>query len=245
MVQYWFIMSDPQPRQRHLHRQEKVVQSLRSDILDGRYPPGSRLPPERDLAGKYGIARNTLRRLLEELAEEGLVERQVSRGTFVVERRRVSGHKSHSGDLSDSLRGASPADLMEVRLIIEPQVAALAASRATAEDLTRIEGALRQSVAAKGLAEFEHWDAQLHLAIFHAAKNALLLDYCTAINAVRNEPDWYRLKQRSVTPERRLHYDREHSDIVTALRERDPEAARKQLFRHLSGIRNTLLSLSE
>ncbi len=239
-------MSDPLERPRHLHRQEKVVQSLKSDILAGRYPPGSRLPPERDLASHYGIARNTLRRLLEELSRDGLLERQVGRGTFVAETgARREQAKPTGSDLSGSLRGASPADLMEVRLIIEPQVAALAASRATAEDLEIIEEALRHSVAAKGLAEFEHWDAQLHLAIFQAAKNALLLDYCKAINAVRNEPDWYRLKQRSVTPERRLRYDSEHSDIVTALRQRDPEAARKMLFRHLSGIRNTLLSLGE
>ncbi len=243
-------MSSLEDRPRRLHRQERVVESLRGDIVEGRFPPGSRLPPERELAGRYGIARNTLRHLLQELADDGLLERQVGRGTFVAEpkpvpaRERTNG-RAWGGDLSSSLRGASPADLMEVRLIIEPQVAALAASRATADDLATIEEALRRSIAAKGLAEFEHWDAQLHLSIFRSAKNALLLDYCTAINAVRNEPDWFRLKQRSVTPERRLRYDREHSDIVDALRQRDAEAARKGLFRHLSGIRDTLLSLGE
>ncbi len=236
-------MTSLEERPRRLHRQEKVVASLRGDIAEGRYPPGSRLPPERELAARYCIARNTLRHLLEELAGEGLLNRQAGRGTFVA-KEKANGRKE-AGDLSSRLRGASPADLMEVRLIIEPQVAALAASRASAEDLATIEEALRRSVAAKGLAEFEHWDAQLHLAIFRAAKNALLLDYCTAINAVRNEPDWYRLKQRSATPERRLRYDREHSDIVMALRQRDAEAARKELFRHLSGIRDTLVSLGE
>ncbi len=236
-------MVDSGQRPRRLHRQEKVVQSLRGDIVEGRYPPGSRLPPERQLAEHYGVARNTLRHLLDALAKEGLLDRQAGRGTYVAgPSRRLLGS---AGGLSGSLRGASPADLMEVRLIIEPQVAALAASRATAEDLAKIDDALRRSVAAKDLAEFEHWDAQLHLGIFRAAKNALLLDYCTAINAVRNEPDWYRLKQRSVTPERRLRYDSEHSDIVSALRQRDGETARKCLFRHLSGIRDTLLSLNE
>lgn len=220
------------------------MQRLRGDLLAGHYPPGSKLPAERDLARNYGIARNTLRRLLQDLTEEGLLDRQIGRGTF------VRGLTPEARDpapqaLSSQLRGASPADLMEVRLIIEPQVAALAASRATAEDLEEIEGHLRRSLAAQGLAEFEHWDAQLHLAIFRAAKNALLLDYCSAINAVRSEPDWYRLKQRSVTPERRLHYDKEHSAIVMALRQRDGEAARRELFRHLSGIRDTLVSLEE
>lgn len=226
------------------HRQQRVAESLRRDLVLGRYPDGTQLPPERDLAATYGIARNTLRRLLAELTEEGLLERHVGRGTFV-RALPAAATAGAGGDLSSRLRGASPADLMEVRLIIEPQVAALAASRATADDLAAIEENLRHSLSAKGLAEFEHWDAQLHLAIFRAAKNALLLDYCSAINAVRNEPDWYRLKQRSVTPERRLRYDGEHSEIVAALRQRDAEAARRLLFRHLSGIRDALLSIGE
>jgi len=226
------------------HRQQQVAISLRRDIAEGRYAEGARLPPERELAAAYGIARNTLRRLLDELSAEGLLERHVGRGTFV----RIAEAEAPAAatdDLSSRLRGASPADLMEVRLIIEPQVAALAASRATAADLETIEANLRRSVAAKGLAEFEHWDAQLHLSIFRAAKNALLLDYCTAINAVRSEPDWYRLKKRSLTPERRLHYDSEHTEIVAALRQRDAESARRRLFRHLSGIRDALLSLED
>ncbi len=238
-------MNESLRRPRGAHRQQKVLDSLRRDLASGEYRPGAQLPPERDLAAHYGIARNTLRRLLDELAEEGLLERHVGRGTFVRGVPGGSQEAAANGDLPSRLRSASPADLMEVRIIIEPQVAALAASRASAEDLNGIEENLRRSIAAKGLAEFEHWDAQLHLSIFRAAKNALLLDYCAAINTVRNEPDWYRLKKRSLTPERRLGYDREHTEIVSALRQRDAEAARKQLFRHLSGIRDTLLSLED
>jgi DNA-binding FadR family transcriptional regulator len=146
-----------------------------------------------------------------------------------------------SGDLTTKLRGASPADLMEVRIIIEPQMAALAASRATAEDIAQIELALKHSIAAKGLAEFEHWDAQLHLTIFRAAKNAILLAWCEAINVVRNEPDWYRLKKRSVTPELRSTYDREHTEIVAALRDRDPDLARELVRKHMLRVRDSLL----
>ena len=82
------------------------------------------------------------------------------------------------------------------------------------------------------------------LRIFRAAKNAILSAWCEAINQVRNEPDWYRLKKRSLTPELRLTYDREHSDIVMALKERDPELARKAMAQHLTRVRDSLLSLS-
>jgi DNA-binding FadR family transcriptional regulator len=239
-------------------RLQTVTEELRSQIASGGWPAGRQVPPERALAEQFGLARNTLRRVLKLLEDEGLLERHVGRGTFVRspsdgKGNGSNGHNGHgaamvasgsmSGDLTTKLRGASPADLMEVRIIIEPQMAALAASRATAEDMAQIELALKHSIAAKGLAEFEHWDAQLHLSIFKAAKNAILLAWCEAINVVRNEPDWYRLKKRSVTPEVRNSYDRDHTEIVAALKERDPEAARKVLFKHLTRVRDSLLAL--
>jgi DNA-binding FadR family transcriptional regulator len=239
-------------------RLQNVTEELRNQIASGGWPAGRQVPPERALAEQFGLARNTLRRVLKLLEDEGLLERHVGRGTFVRsptdgKANGANGHNGHgaamaangsmSGDLTAKLRGASPADLMEVRIIIEPQMAALAASRATAEDIAQIEQALKHSIAAKGLAEFEHWDAQLHLSIFKAAKNAILLAWCEAINVVRNEPDWYRLKKRSVTPEVRNSYDRDHTEIVAALKERDPEAARKVLFKHLSRVRDSLLAL--
>jgi DNA-binding FadR family transcriptional regulator len=236
-------------------RVQAVAAGIRGQIGGGAWPIGSQVPPERVLAEQYGLARNTLRRILKDLEAEGLLERHVGRGTFVRARPaapagsngrgaagRVAG--SASGDeLTAHLGGASPADLMEVRLIIEPQVAALAASRATAEDIAAIETALKHGVAAKGLAEFEHWDAQLHLAIFRSAKNGILLAWCQAINTVRNEPAWYRLKKRSLTPDLRHAYDRDHTEIVAALKERDPEGARRVVFKHMSRVRDSLLSL--
>lgn len=228
-------------------RLQSVTGELRRQIEQGAWPVGSQVPPERLLASQFGLARNTLRRALKALEEEGLLERQVGRGTFVKALPAPAAQAPLSAapgpDFSLRLRGASPADLMEVRLIIEPPVAALAASRASADDIAAIETALRNSVNAKGLSEFEHWDAQLHLAIFRSAKNAIMVAWCEAINQVRNEPDWYRLKKRSVTPELRSTYDREHSEIVAALKDRDPEAARRLLFRHLSRVRDSLVGL--
>jgi DNA-binding FadR family transcriptional regulator len=132
---------------------------------------------------------------------------------------------------------------MEVRLIMEPQAAALAALRATTADLQEIETILRKSIAAKGTAEFEHWDAALHLAIFRATKNALLIDYCEAINAARNQPHWYRLKQRSLTETQRRQYDQDHAAVVSALLQRDAETARRLQLQHLTGVRDRLLAI--
>jgi len=222
---------------------ETAVKALRERIDGGSFDVGTRLPAERDLAAELGVARNTLRQALQRLEDDGLLERHVGRGTFVRRPEKTNGREAMPPLFH--MRRASPSDLMEVRLIIEPQVATLAASRANAEDLSVIETALRNSVSARGLAEFEHWDAQLHLAIFRATKDAVLIDYCEAINAARNEPNWYHLKKRTVTPELRVIYDRQHSDLVSALKDRDTAAARRYAHTHLTMVRDNLLGTLE
>jgi DNA-binding FadR family transcriptional regulator len=211
-----------------------VAVDIGRKIDSGEWPDGFRVPAERELAATYRLARNTVRRALHEL--DGRLVRIVGRGTFV-----RSNAAARPREFLGRLRDASPADIMEVRLIMEPQAAALAAHRASADDLQEIEAVLRKSIAAKGTAEFEHWDAALHLAIFRATKNGLLVDYCEAITAIRNQARWHRLKQRTVTPESRPVYDRHHSAIVTALRERDAERARHAMHEHLALVRDHLL----
>ncbi len=218
---------------------ERVVAELEARIRGRVWDGGDRLPPERDLAAEFGLARNTLRQALKKLEDQGVLVRQVGRGTFV----QRAAEPPPSGDFLGRMRNASPTEVMEMRLIIEPHAVVLAATRASAADLAAIETALRNSILAKGTAEFEHWDAQIHLAIFRGAKNSLLTDYCEAINTVRNQPRWHRLKQRSVTPSLRSIYDRHHTAIVAALRERDAEAARLAMVAHLTKVRDTLLAL--
>ena len=214
-----------------------VARDIGRRIDSGEWPDGFRVPPERELAATYRLARNTVRRALEEL--DGRLVRVVGRGTFV-----KGGAVGRPREFLGRLRDAGPADIMEVRLIMEPQAAALAAHRAAADDLAELKDILRRSIAAKGTAEFEHWDAALHLAIFRATKNALLIDYCEAINAARNQPHWYRLKQQSHTEALRRQYDQDHSAVVAALLQRDAEQARRLLHQHLSRVRDNLLAIT-
>lgn len=216
---------------------EKVAGALAAKIEAGEWENGYRLPPERTLASEHGMARNTLRLALGRLEERGLIVREVGRGTFV----RAETRPEPTGGLHGKMRNASPADLMEVRLIIEPQIAMLAATRASAKELATIEAALRESLLAKGTAAFEHWDTVLHLAIARASHNGLLADYCETIGQARNQPRWHHLKQKSTTPALRHLYDGHHSAVVTALRERDADGARRAMVEHLSIVRDNLL----
>jgi DNA-binding FadR family transcriptional regulator len=227
------VLSQPNSR---FQSAEDVTADIHRRIQSGEWPEGTRLPPERELAARYGLARNTVRSALNRMGGE--LVRVVGRGTYV---------KAKSGggipSLGRHLGNASPAEVMEVRLIMEPQAAALAAHRANSDDLAEIEEALRRSVSAKGIAEFEHWDAALHLAVFRATKNQLLVNYCEAINSARHQPHWHRLKQKSLTDARRSQYDREHSALVDAIKQRDAEKARRLIHQHLSHVRDSLLAI--
>jgi DNA-binding FadR family transcriptional regulator len=217
----------------------QIAGEFRRRIDAGEWKSGSRLPAERALAAELAVARNTVRRALAALESEGLLARHVGRGTFVQGR-----PKRHADALAMQLREASPSDVMEVRLIIEPQAVALAASRASGAELAAIDEAFRHSLAARGIAEFEHWDGQLHLRIVGAAKNALLTDYCRAITEARNQPRWYQLKKRSLNADRRFRYDQHHTAIVSALKDRDPDAAARLMREHLLVVQANLLGLS-
>ena len=216
----------------------RVADDINARIDNGSWPDGYRVPPERKLAESYGLARNTVRRALLALEQRGRLVRRVGQGTFV-----SAPASGRNQGLGLRTREASPSDIMEVRLIIEPQVVALAAHRAGSEELGEIESCLRAGIAARGMAEFEQWDARLHLGIFRAAKNAVLVDYCQAINAARNQPQWYHLKSKSFTPEVRAQYNAQHEAIVRAIRDRDAERARREMHAHLVTIRDRLLAV--
>jgi DNA-binding FadR family transcriptional regulator len=216
-----------------------LAQDLRRLIDGGEWGAAGRLPPERVLANRFAVARNTLRRALASLEDTGILTRHVGRGTFIVPRDNKFGARS-----AFRMSEASPRDILETRLIIEPRAAGLAATRASRPDLDAISNALAESLAAKDIADFEQWDAQLHLAIFIAAKNEVLIDYCRAISEARNQPQWFELKRRSLTAERRGVYNNQHRAIVTALLERNAKAAAEAMHQHLSTVEENILAVT-
>jgi len=217
---------------------DDIESELRRRITEGEWRQGMRVPAERELAEEFNIARNTLRKALARLTDEGHLKRRVGRGTFV---RGASVKSLASDNLLWCMQNASPVDVLETRLIIEPRAAALAATRASQADIDRIVAELEGSISAADIVAFENADARLHLAITEATKNSVLIDYCRAINEVRNQPQWQQLKKRSVTVERRQTYDGQHRAIVQALQNRDAEHAAEAMRMHLKAVLDSLL----
>ncbi|WP_037322305.1 FadR/GntR family transcriptional regulator [Amycolatopsis thermoflava] len=213
-----------------------VEQSLRALVAegarDGTLGPGAKLPTERDLVARLSAPRSAVRRALEALERDGLVSRHVGRGTFLTDAVTAA---------ADAPSDTSPAEIMQVRQLLEPQVAMVAARVATQADLARIGEVLDAGGAAEDFEGFERSDALLHRSIAVAAHNGLLMTMFDVMNTARSLPVWGSLKRRTSTPELRRCYHREHSDIVEALRDRDPDGAADAMRAHLQHVSDTLL----
>lgn len=213
---------------------------LRQDLLDklasGQWLPGQRLPTERELSEQYGLSRTTVRRVLAKLKERGLITQTVGSGTYVSEQAAARAQQEES-----PARSTSPAELMEARLMLEPAIMDMVIVNATSVDFQRMDDCCAQAEAAASMEEFEYWDGKLHEVIADAAHNSFVGSVFRLMNEVRSQDVWGRLKQRSLTPERRGEYQREHRRMVAALRDRDAEQARQQTLEHLLHVRRNLL----
>ncbi len=157
--------------------QGRVIDGLGSAIVGGRFPPGSLLPKEPELIAEYGVSRTSVRESLKVLAAKGLVEVRQRVGTRVRPRELWNVFDSdilawyHSEGLDEEIMR----DLVELRQILEPSAARLAAGRATAEELGRIERALvaMEEHATDGESYLRH-DVEFHMAVYAASGNVLL-----------------------------------------------------------------------
>ncbi|HYH43442.1 MAG TPA: FCD domain-containing protein [Burkholderiales bacterium] len=204
---------------------------------DGTFAPGARLPTERELAKRFSVPRNAVRRTLAQLEAEGAITRHVGRGTFLAG---TAASASPPYFASDSVQQTSPAELMEARLRIEPALAELIVTNATPADFARMAMCIDKAEGATTLDEFERWDAALHQALATATHNRFVIRVLDMVAAVRDQAEWGKLKDRIVTPERRLDYQHEHREIVLALKERDADRARSAIVAHLQHARRNL-----
>src|ERR1700733_7079323 len=233
--------------------------------------PGSRLPTERRLAADLGVTRSGIRIALAALEADGLISREVGRGTFL--------RDAAAGALAPARRGApppaarrgppaaaepasgpdgdgpgrldatarpatpdfAPADVMTIRRLIEPQALPLVVLWATTRDFAEMERCITGGDQAASYEEFETWDLALHRCIIAAAHSPLLVALYGVVESARHGQVWGDLKRRSATRQRRDLYQEDHRAIVTALRARDADDAVAAMRTHLARVAGHLL----
>ncbi len=214
---------------------DEIKRYVLERIDSGEWPPGHRLPTEKLIGEQFSAARNTVRKALGQLESQGNIIRHVGRGTFV-----GAGEPAASSDLASV--DASPADINEIRVLLEPAIAELVVARATRADIRYARECLSNMQKANDIKEFEHWDAELHATIISSAKNELLNNIYDAIHQARQRMEWHEMKRRSIDDVRRGDYDRQHSNIVEALEQRDAIGLRAALSEHLKAVNSNMLN---
>lgn len=218
-----------------LGQEARIAALLEQEVAERGLEPGSKLPTEREFAQRSGENRTTVRRALEALEAQGRIIRHVGRGTFLTPARP---DETQEAAVHETI---SPAQIMAVRLLIEPQTMPLIVAAATPADFAEMDRCLRGGDDAQDYHDFELWDIALHRALAQATHNSLLASICQMANDARHQPLWGKLKQRSFTPERRDEYEQDHHQIVAALAERDPDAGHAAMRTHLLRVRDYIL----
>lgn len=217
-----------------------ALDALRQLVVQQASFPQRPLPPERDLATDFGVSRRSVRRALAVLEAEGQVWRRQGKGTFV-------GPTPPSAALNVSrlANRTNYAEVMEARLHLEPSLAALAAVRASREQIAMLRRMVERTARQQGTEptdaeSLELWDGALHRGIAEAAGNRLLLDIFEVLDAIRRDPGWRDLRQRARNQDRLDGYGDDHDDIIGAIEQRDPARAAEAMRGHLRALQRAL-----
>jgi GntR family transcriptional repressor for pyruvate dehydrogenase complex len=215
---------------------EEIVRQVKQLISEGRFKSGDRLPPERELAEKFVVSRTSVREALRALESLGLIDIRPGEGTFV---REVS-IDALIGPLALLMTSQREAigELFEARRVLEPAIAALAASRATPDEVQEMERILEDQAreiaeGRTGLAQ----DAAFHAAIGTAAHNRAITRLVHAIMDLLTQS-----REESInTPGRPTRSHQDHRRIVQAIARRNCAAARQAMLDHLVAVEALVL----
>lgn len=216
-----------------------VADSIKERITQGAYPPGSRLPGERELAEQFGVSRVTIREAEIALQALGYISIKTGSGVYVLDPA-----ESENGGLPN----VSAFELTEARLLFESEAAALAARQIDDDTLEHLHklvetmstGDPRDEEAA------QQADREFHLAIAAASGNTAVKYIVETLWKIRTElPEVKEVHAAICAIEDADERYAEHADVLKALRDRDPAAARRAMQEHFRGLLGSMIDVTE
>src|SRR5271156_2085192 len=211
---------------------EQIVQQVEDSILNGKLKPGDQLPAGRDLAQQFGVSRTAVREAVKTLREKGLVEAFSGRGTFVTNGTSMAMRQSLDLMIRINQQEGS-SNLAELRFVLEPEIAGLAAERIEEQLLSTMREAV--AVMDRNLHDPDAYveaDLDFHLALAEAVGNPLILSLLDSIVGLLREQR-SRIFNVDRGPERGQFH---HKRILAAVEQRDPGAAREAMRSHLQQV---------
>lgn len=218
---------------------QTVLEYLKGRLLAGELRPGARLPTVAALARQLGVGLASVREAYRVLESQGILEVTQGRGTFV-----TSGVLSGGEPVLhlQSIGRQTTRDLVEAARIVKPEVAALAAQRATdAEIQAIVEAAAAMARCAKPGDEFAALDTRFDALIFAACHNSTLARLMTIMTESTAEAS----RQAQEKPGHIEKAVKFHNLIALAIKERNPEAARAFMSQHVADVERDLFPARE
>jgi GntR family transcriptional repressor for pyruvate dehydrogenase complex len=198
-----------------------------SDLLSsGEVSPGDKLPSERDLAEMLKVSRPSVREAMIALEVSGLIEVRIGSGTYVADKTR-----QQPAVVVDE--GIGPFEILEIRLLIEPEACALAAERISDDQLQQLGNTYDEMRRTSGTMEMETFDSQFHKLIAEATENTAIARTISWLWALRDQSELSRGFHRLIIEEGVYPVLDEHEVILKALENRDAVAAKKAMLKHL------------
>lgn len=213
---------------------ERIVSQIEQRIEAGDLKVGDRLPSERELAEQFAVSRTAVREAVKALRQKGLVEILPGRGTFITNG--TSDSVRSSLDMLIKMGSTKGSGYMvEVREILEPEIAALAATRITEEYIATMQEAVNiMDTALDNVDLFVEADLDFHLALAEGTQNPIipiLVD--SIIDLLRKQR-----KRIGLTTGGLQRGQVHHKKILDAIVRRDPQAARQAMQDHLRQVRD-------
>jgi GntR family transcriptional repressor for pyruvate dehydrogenase complex len=215
---------------------EHIVDQIHALIREGRWAPGDQIPPERELAERFRVSRTSVREALRALEMQGVIESRQGGGTFV----RTADTEALIPPLAAAiLRGQRElTEVLEVRELIEPGIARLAARRATAEHVAELEQLLeRQRECIANERPFVDEDTAFHYTLARASDNHILLRLHHVILDLLRESRQSYLH----VPDRPQLSLRGHEAILSAIKAHDPQGAYNASLDHIVEVKEGIL----
>jgi GntR family transcriptional repressor for pyruvate dehydrogenase complex len=214
----------------------KVVNAITEAIISQQFPPGTRLPSERELGEQFGVSRTVIREAVKALSAKGLVEVQSGTGLRVAE----VNHDAVTESLSLYLRGQSDGSLIdyekvhEIRRVLEVEMAASASERRTEDEVELLTKACERVEAAGSDVDLTaREDVEFHRGIGMATHNEFYVVLLDALGGVL-----VTIRQTNLAkPTGRRRTLTQHRAILNAIVSGDPDAARTAMREHLDSVR--------
>lgn len=216
---------------------EEVVTQVHALIKQGRFKAGDQLPSERELAETFKVSRTSVREALRALETQGLIISRTGTGNFVADLP-IESLVAPLAKLLIQEKDAL-ADIFEMRKLIEPRIASLAAQRATHRDIERMKGILetqREAVDRGGTGV--EADAKFHFAIGQATHNQALEKLVSGLMELLS----HSREESLQTPDRRRASIEAHQEILSAVERHDRRRAQKTMFQHIERVEENVLS---